>query len=300
MARFSPSAMPVPMIARPMPAMIVLTSAKSRLIIPGTRIRSEIPWIACLSTSSAFVNASLSDVVRPMVASSRSFGIVITVSTHSRSSSSPRSACICRFLPSNLNGLVTTAMVSAPSSLARLAMTGAAPVPVPPPRPVVTKTMSAPSSASISFSVSSSAACRPTFGSAPAPSPLVSFEPICSLFGAALSFNACRSVLATMNSTPSRPAVTMRLTALLPPPPTPTTLMRAPVRAFLVQLQAQREASGSVTVGVRHSASWIFVTVRAFGPPGHLTHRNSLNNPRSRPATRPNAPAPTVRAGSPA
>ena len=42
---------------------------------------------------------------------------------------------------------VTTAIVSAPSSQARLAITGAAPVPVPPPRPVVTKTMSAPSSA---------------------------------------------------------------------------------------------------------------------------------------------------------
>ena len=109
-----------------------------------------------------------------MIASSRSFGIVMTVSTQSRSSSRPRSACSWRFLPSNLNGLVTTAIVSAPSSLARLAITGAAPVPVPPPRPVVTNTMSAPSSASISFSVSSSAACRPTFGSAPAPSPLVS------------------------------------------------------------------------------------------------------------------------------
>ena len=48
--------------------------------------------------------------------------------------------------------------VSAPSSLARLAMTGAAPVPVPPPRPVVTKIMSAPSSAWMIFSVSSSAA----------------------------------------------------------------------------------------------------------------------------------------------
>ncbi len=43
MARPSPSAMPVPMIARPMPDMIVLTSAKSRLISPGTRIRSEMP-----------------------------------------------------------------------------------------------------------------------------------------------------------------------------------------------------------------------------------------------------------------
>ena len=66
-------------------------------------------------------------------------------------------------------------------------MTGAAPVPVPPPRPVVTNTMSAPSSASISLSVSSSAAWRPMFGSAPAPSPLVSLAPIWILFGAALS-----------------------------------------------------------------------------------------------------------------
>ena len=121
-----------------------------------------------------------------MIASSRSLGIVMIVSTQSRSASRPRSACSCRFLPSNLNGLVTTATVSAPSSLARLAMTGAAPVPVPPPRPVVTKIMSAPSSAWMIFSVSSSAADRPTFGSAPAPSPFVSFAPICSLIGAAL------------------------------------------------------------------------------------------------------------------
>ena len=42
-ARSGPSATPVPIIASPMPAMIVLTSAKSRLIRPGTRIRSEMP-----------------------------------------------------------------------------------------------------------------------------------------------------------------------------------------------------------------------------------------------------------------
>ena len=85
-------------------------------------------------------------------------------------------------------------------------MTGAAPVPVPPPSPVVTKIMSAPSSAWMIFSVSSSAAWRPTFGSAPAPSPFVSLLPICSFTGAGLLCSACRSVLATMNSTPSKPA----------------------------------------------------------------------------------------------
>ena len=42
-ARSSPSATPVPIIARPMPDMMVLTSAKSRLINPGTRMRSEMP-----------------------------------------------------------------------------------------------------------------------------------------------------------------------------------------------------------------------------------------------------------------
>ena len=75
---------------------------------------------------------------------------------------------------------MTTATVSAPSSLASDATTGAAPVPVPPPRPAVTNTMSAPSSRSMIFSVSSSAACRPTAGSEPAPSPLVIFEPMAS------------------------------------------------------------------------------------------------------------------------
>ena len=45
-ARVSPNPVPVPMIAKPIPDMIVFTSAKSRLIMPGTRIRSEMPWIA--------------------------------------------------------------------------------------------------------------------------------------------------------------------------------------------------------------------------------------------------------------
>ena len=39
--------------------------------------------------------------------------------------------------------------------------------------------------------------------------------------------SAWASVLTAMNSTPLTPASTMRLTALVPPPPTPTTLMTA-------------------------------------------------------------------------
>ena len=174
------------MIAMPMRDMMVFTSAKSRLMSPGTRMRSEIPWMACRRTSSAVENASDMLVARSTVVSRRSFGMVIIVSTHSASSASPASACAARFRPSNLKGLVTTATVSAPIWLARLAMTGAAPVPVPPPSPVVTNTMSAPDSASRIRSVSSSAAERPTLGSAPAPSPFVNSRPIWILIGAAL------------------------------------------------------------------------------------------------------------------
>src|SRR5262245_5535203 len=51
-----------------------------------------------------------------------------------------------------------------------------------------------------------------------------------------------------MNSTPPRAASTMRLTALLPPPPTPTTLIFAPVRFWV--------SSVSLSVSSRIIASW--------------------------------------------
>ena len=88
----------------------------------------------------------------------------------------------------------------------------------------------------------------------------------------------------------------MRLTALLPPPPTPTTLMRAPVRALLVERQPQRRLG---IVG-RCVGDQPFLVLHAASGRGSRHQKNSLNNVRSRPATRPNAPAPTGRAGSPA
>ena len=48
-----------------------------------------------------------------------------------------------------------------------------------------------------------------------------------SLMSASHIASAWASVLAAMNSTPRSPASTMRLTAFVPPPPTPTTLMTA-------------------------------------------------------------------------
>ncbi len=81
-------------------------------------------------------------------------------------------------LPSKPKGLVTTPTVKIPISFARPATTGAEPVPVPPPIPAVMNTISAPLKACPISSMLSSAALRPISGSAPAPSPFVSFSPI--------------------------------------------------------------------------------------------------------------------------
>ncbi len=167
------------------------------------------------------------EMLRSPSASSRSFGITMSVSHWLRSSSMPASAWTCRRLPSNENGRVTTPMVSAPSLRAMFATTGAPPVPVPPPSPQVTNTMSAPLRTSSISSRWSSAAFLPTSGLAPAPSPRVSSRPTSSLTSASLISNACASVLIAMNSTPLSPTSIIRLTALTPPPPMPTTLMTA-------------------------------------------------------------------------
>ena len=90
--------------------------------------------------------------------SRRSFGTTISVSTSPESSSIPFSACLARRVPSKPNGLVTMPTVSAPTSRAMRATTGAAPVPVPPPAPAVMKTMSLPLSTRLIASCSANAA----------------------------------------------------------------------------------------------------------------------------------------------
>ena len=102
------------------------------------------PW---RSTSSATRNASTIEVVLSSTVSRRALGMTISVSTSFASSSTPMSACSPRRAPSKANGLVTMPTVSAPTSRAMRATTGAAPVPVPPPAPAVMNTMSAPLSA---------------------------------------------------------------------------------------------------------------------------------------------------------
>src|SRR5207253_544635 len=93
--------------------------------------------------------------------------------------------------------------------------------------PQVTNTMSALWSECSTSSRFSSIAWRPISGRAPAPSPRVSFLPICTFTSALLLSRACESVLTEMNSTPWSPSSTMRFRALPPPPPTPTTFIRA-------------------------------------------------------------------------
>ena len=93
--------------------------------------------------------------------------------------------------------------------------------------PAVMKTMSESRSVSAIFSESSSAARWPTLGSPPAPRPRVILSPMRILLGASDWSSACASELTEMNSTPMSSARIIRLTALLPPPPTPMTRMSA-------------------------------------------------------------------------
>src|SRR6185503_2601672 len=66
--------------------------------------------------------------------------------------------------------------------------------------------------------------------------------------------SACESVLTEMNSTPSRCSSIMRLTALPPPPPTPTTF----IRAFCVALSSNSKIISEGTPGsaLRESVGW--------------------------------------------
>ena len=102
------------MSAGPASFMTARTSAKSRLINPGALIRSMIPSTARSSTSSTAPNASTTDASEASTSPTRSFGTTIRASTFSASSAAAASATRARCDPSNPNGLVTTAIVSAP------------------------------------------------------------------------------------------------------------------------------------------------------------------------------------------
>ena len=91
-ARFSPDARPMPMRADPASRMIARTSAKSRLMRPGTVMMSEMPCTPWRRTSSTTRNASRMRVFFWTTSRRRSFGIVMSVSTLDFSSSAAFSA----------------------------------------------------------------------------------------------------------------------------------------------------------------------------------------------------------------
>src|SRR5277367_3764216 len=88
-----------------MPAMIAFTSAKSRLMMPGMVMMSEMPCTPWRRMSSATRKDS-KNPASCATANSFSLGMTIVVSTDSISSATPRSACCIRRLPSKANDLV--------------------------------------------------------------------------------------------------------------------------------------------------------------------------------------------------
>src|SRR5438477_7076552 len=257
-ARLSPAPWPMPIRASPAFSMIALTSAKSRLMTPGCVTRSEMPCTPWRRTSSAIRNASSSVVFELATCASRSLGSTMSASTLLRRALMPSSAVSLRTRPSNANGRVTTPMVSAPASLAAWATMAAEPVPVPPPMPAVMNTMSESLTTSASSARLSSAASRPRVQSPPAPRPRVSLLPICTLTSAWHRSSACLSVLTAMNCTLSAFEI-IRLTALPPPPPQPTTLMRARPSCNSLSFITMMRSSFVVCALAMASSSWFRV-----------------------------------------
>jgi len=197
---------------------------------PGTRMRSEMPWMAWRGTSSAMREPRGRACRGRSSVSSR-----IVRNGDDRVDGCPRrSARPCSGLgrrdagPRTLNGLVTTAIVSAPTRWQASRS------------PARRRCRPAPEAGGHEDHVGpverldelvrvleGRLAADVRIG--PGASPLVSWRRSGSS-PAPAGLQGCRSVFATTNSTPARPVRAMRFTALPPPPPTPITLMRAPAR----------------------------------------------------------------------
>ena len=209
-------------------AMIARTSAKSRLIRPGIVIRSVMPWTPWRRTLSASRNASRMLVRRSTIASSFSFGITISVSTISRRRSMP--SCAWRAALRALEG--ERARDDADGQRADLvlgdlgdhrrgARAGAAALARGDEHHVRALERLLDVVARLGRGALADLRVRARAEA------LREGAPMCSLRSASVIWSACASVLAAMNSTPESPASIIRFTALVPPPPTPTTLMTA-------------------------------------------------------------------------
>ena len=209
--------------------MIVRTSAKSRLIRPGIVIRSVMPWTPWRRTSSASRKASRIEVRRSTIASSFSLGITISVSTTSRRRSIPSSAWRAALGAleverpgDDADGQRADLVLGDLGDHGRRAGAGAAALARGDEDHVGALERLLDVVARLGGRARS-----PRRGWRPRRGPWSSSWPMFSLMSASHIASAWASVLPAMNSTPRRPASTMRLTALVPPPPTPTTLMTA-------------------------------------------------------------------------
>ena len=188
-----------------------ITDNYKRSFTPEPYYNGPRPRIRARKEIGAALKASLAQddpesvpriVALSMAESRRSLGMTMMASTSLRSSSRPASAIRPRWRPSKKNGLVTTATVRQPSSLAIRATIGETPLPVPPPSPQVTKTMLAPLTTSWISSLVSSAARRPRSVFMPVPRPRVMFLPRWMRFLVSERCRSWLSVLTAMKSTP--------------------------------------------------------------------------------------------------
>jgi hypothetical protein len=108
-------------------------------------------------------------------------------------------------------------------------------------------TRSAPSSASLDLLAALLQRRAPDLRPRARAQPARQLPPDLDLRPALAVFSACASVLTEMNSTPSRSSSIIRFTALPPPPPTPTTFIRAFCVTWLVVLEAMLERSLDAT-----------------------------------------------------
>ena len=221
-----------------------------------------MPWTPWRSTSSAILNASTIDVERSSTSSRRSFGITITrvargaqrldarirrlaparsfEAERRRHDADGERAELARDLGDDRRGAGPGAAALAGRdehhvrAAERASASGRRP-----PRPRV----------------------RPVSGSAPEPRPCVSSSPMWIFTGASERLSCCMSVLTATKSTWAMPASIIRLTALIPPPPTPTTLITARYEAASpadVRAAARSPASAAEAAGRR--------LVRRLGP----------------------------------
>jgi hypothetical protein len=168
--------------------------------------KSDIPWTHKCNILSIILNADLNVVFLSIILNILSFGITISVSTHSFILLNHSIAFSNLLFHSKEKGFVTTHTVRIPNSFAACAITGAAPVQVPPHIPAVIKSISVSSKCLLISSIFSSAAFLPISGFAQAPSHLVRFSQMLTLSFAKLFSKACASVFTAINSTPSIPS----------------------------------------------------------------------------------------------